>query len=269
MKKQISIIGCGWLGLPLSKFLIDEGFIVKGSTTSSDKLNLLKKNRIEGYLVHLNETEITGDYFKFLEDSDTIIINIPPGLRKQPNKNHVTEVKHLISAIETHHIKHVLYISSTSVFNNETNFPEIKDSTVPNATSNTTKQLIEIEQLLQNNPHFETTILRFGGLFDEKRHPARYLSGRKNIENPEAPINLIHKDDCIQIISKILKNNIWKVSLNAVYPKHLDKKTYYSTYCQRLNILLPQFNTTVKSKGKIIDSSKLVQLLNYTFKHAP
>ncbi len=100
LKEKISVIGCGWLGFPLAEYLVREEFIVKGSTTSNDKLELLKKHQIEGYLVNLNETEISGDYSDFLADSKTLIVNIPPGLRKNPNKNHVTEIRHLVSAIE-------------------------------------------------------------------------------------------------------------------------------------------------------------------------
>ncbi|WP_296386627.1 NAD(P)H-binding protein [Winogradskyella sp.] len=269
MKEKISVIGSGWLGFPLAKYLISEGFIVKGSTTSNDKLALLKKHHIDGYLVHLNETEISGNYADFLNDSEIVIINIPPGLRRHPNKNHTNEIRHLVSAIEDHNIKNVLYVSSTSVFNDETHFPEIDDSTIANTTSRNGKQLIEIEQMLQNNSKFNTIILRFGGLFDEERHPAIFLSGRKNITNPDAPINLIHKEDCIQIITTIIKNKIWNVSINAVHPNHPNKKTYYSAYCKRQNIPLPEFNISEKSKGKIINNSNLVQLLNYTFKQVP
>ena len=40
-KQRISILGCGWLGLPLAKELLDRSFEVKGSTTSSNKLDQL------------------------------------------------------------------------------------------------------------------------------------------------------------------------------------------------------------------------------------
>lgn len=32
--KTISILGCGWLGLPLAKKLVENQWIVNGSTTS-------------------------------------------------------------------------------------------------------------------------------------------------------------------------------------------------------------------------------------------
>ncbi len=228
MNRQISVIGCGWLGLPLATFLINEGFLVKGSTTSNEKIDLLRKHHIEAYMVNLSPARISGNYSNFLAESDTVIINIPPGLRKYPSKNHVAEIKNLVSAIEKQRIKNVLYISSTSVFKDESHFPKIIDSTAPNATSNSAKQLIKIEQMLLDNSKFNTTILRFGGLFDTERHPAMYLSGRTNIANPDAPINLIHKEDCIQIITAIIKNNLWNMVFNVAYPSHPNKKTYYS-----------------------------------------
>lgn len=266
LKGKVSVIGCGWLGFPLAKYLVREDFAVKGSTTSSDKLELLKKHNIKGYLIQLNETGISGSYSDFLANSTTVIINIPPGLRQNPTKNHVTEIRHLVAAIEEQNIKNVLYISSTSVFNDESHYPEITGETLPNATSDSAKQLIEIEQKLQNNSNFNTTILRFGGLFDDKKHPAKYLSGRSNISNPGAPINLIHKEDCIHIITTILKKKLWNTALNAVYPSHPNKKTYYSAYCERHDTPLPVFDSYTKSEGKIVKSSKLIRLLNYSFK---
>ena len=37
-KDKIGIIGCGWLGLPLAKLFLKNGFLVKGSTTSKEKI---------------------------------------------------------------------------------------------------------------------------------------------------------------------------------------------------------------------------------------
>lgn len=269
MKTQISIIGCGWLGLPLAKTLIKEGFAINGSTTSKDKLNALETLQIKPYLVILNETNISGEYSKFLTGSETVIINIPPGLRKSPTKNHVAEIKHLMQAIEKQSIKNVLYISSTSVFKDQVEFPIITTKTAPNTTINNTKQLIEIEQMLETNSNFNTTILRFGGLIDQERHPSKILSGKNNVSNPEAPINLIHKTDCIAIILSIIKKELWNVKLNAAYPKHPTKKDYYSTYCKRENLPLPKYDSSKESIGKIIDSTTLVQLLNYSFQVEP
>ena len=263
--KHIGILGCGWLGLPLGEALTDENYKIKGTTTSEAKMKKLSGSKIEAHQIILKPEGIYGNISNFLENVETLIINIPPGLRKNPEKNHVAELQHLIEAIENSDVKNVLYVSSISVFANATHFPEYHSSSTPNSESSTAKQLIEIENLLQHNSSFNTTILRFGGLIGNDRHPAKYLSGRTNISNPQAPINLIHRIDCIAIISELIKNNFWNVTLNAVFPHHPTKQTYYCSYCKTHQLKLPEFNTSQKSKGKLIDSSKLVQLLNYSF----
>lgn len=268
MKKQISVIGCGWLGFPLAKNFVDKGYKVKGSSTSEGKLKAIIDANIEAFKIQLNEDRIIGDYNDFLKGSDTVIINIPPGLRKNPNKNHVAEIQHLINAIESKNIKNIIYISSTSVFEDEIDFPIINADSVPNATSNSSKQLIAIEDILKKNTNFNTTIIRFGGLFDAQRHPAIYLAGKTNVSNPNAPVNLIHREDCINIITLILKNNIWNEIFNAAYPNHPTKKDYYTTYCKEHQLDLPKFNDSEKNEGKIIESTKLEQLLNYCLKQA-
>ncbi len=253
------------MGFPLAKTLVSEGLSVKGSTTSNDKLETLTNADIDAFLIQLQPEGIIGNITDFLSNSTTVVINIPPGLRKNPTKDHVAEIKHLIRAIEEHRVPNVIYISSTSVFKDDENFPVIGHNTKPNGMSSSAKQLIEIEELLQNNTSFKTTIIRFAGLFDAERHPAKFLSGRTNISNPEAPVNLIHKNDCIEIISKVIKTNRWNICLNASFPDHPTKKDYYSAYCELHDLTLPVFNSDKKSEGKIIDSSKLEQLLNFTF----
>ena len=57
-KNRIGILGCGWLGLPLAKKLIKKNFLVKGSTTSINKIDELKENDIDPYLIHIYKTKI-------------------------------------------------------------------------------------------------------------------------------------------------------------------------------------------------------------------
>jgi UDP-N-acetyl-D-mannosaminuronate dehydrogenase len=84
---KISILGCGWLGLPLAKALIENGFSVKGSTTSTDKLALLENAGITPFLIEIGENEINGNVVEFLEESRILIINIPPKLRGNSSEN--------------------------------------------------------------------------------------------------------------------------------------------------------------------------------------
>lgn len=56
--KQISILGCGWLGFPLAKSLLEKGFSINGSTTSVEKIAVLEKAGIHPFLVSLSAVEV-------------------------------------------------------------------------------------------------------------------------------------------------------------------------------------------------------------------
>jgi len=125
--------------------------------------------------------------------------------------------------------------------------------------------LLQAEQLLQSNPNFKTTIVRFGGLIGEDRHPIRSLSRRENLENPDAPINLIHQQDCIGIILKIIEQNSWNETYNAVTPFHPTREVYYTQKAIDLGLDLPKFNLSNPSVGKTILSDNLETVLKYEF----
>jgi nucleoside-diphosphate-sugar epimerase len=260
---NIGILGCGWLGLPLAKELIEEGYKIKGSTTSKDKLNELSNAGIEDFLISLNEEGIQGNIEKFLEGIDALIINIPPKLRGNKKENFVSKILYLIGEIEDTSIKRILFIGSTAIYAN--NNAIITEKTKPEPETESGIQLLKVEEILSANPNFKTTILRFGGLFNDDRHPANFLSGRKNVMNPNAPVNLIHLSDCIKIIKLIIKKNIWGNTFNAALPNHPTKKEYYTKQSLKKGLEPPEFNSETLSQGKIIDSTKLINELNYKF----
>lgn len=280
---KISILGCGWLGLPLAKALLENGFSVNGSTTSVEKISGLKKSGINPFLINvtlstvegaLDSKSISGTIESFLQESTTLIIDIPPKLRENAKdlspdasealeKTFVKKIAILIPFIEKSSVKNLLFISSTSVYNDAE--PFVTEETIPKPDTEGGKQLLETEQLLQSNEHFKTTVLRFGGLIGEDRQPVKFLSGRENLDNPDAPINLIHQKDCIGIILKILENNSWNETFNAVAPSHPSRSIYYTRKAADLNLALPKFNHSKPSIGKTILSKKVETVLGYTF----
>jgi nucleoside-diphosphate-sugar epimerase len=260
---QISILGCGWLGFPLAKALIEKGFSVQGSTTSAEKLSNLQKSGIQAFLIALENNSISGDITTFLEGSKTLIIDIPPKLRGNSEENFIGKIETLIPFIEKSSIENVLFISSTSVYSEADLVVNEESLAQPETESG--RQLLVSEQLLQNNTNFKTTILRFGGLIGEDRHPVKFLAGRENLDNPDAPINLIHQEDCIGIILKIIASHSWNEVFNAAAPFHPSREDYYTQKALSLNLVLPKFNTVDPSVGKTILSDKIENVLNYTF----
>lgn len=267
---KISILGCGWLGFPLAKALLKKGISINGSTTSEDKLPILKEAGINSFLVNVESEGISESIDLFLAESEILIIDIPPKLRASQSLStpsemaFVNKIKNLIPFIEKSTIKNVLFVSSTSVYGDDNDF--ITEETILNPETESGKQLHLAENLLLENQNFETTILRFGGLIGEDRHPVKFLAGKENIENPDAPINLIHQNDCIGIIEAILNLSKWNELFNAVAPYHPTRAEYYTQKAVEKNLSLPKFSSQQSNIKKVISSEKIERILNYKFR---
>ncbi len=265
MTKQISIIGCGWLGLPTAEYFIGKGYSIKGTTTSTDKMALLKSAGIDSYSVKLSDGQIEGDVAACLSNSTTLILNIPPGLRKDSKKDFVGDMALLLPFIEQSTIKQLLFISSTSVYADDESLPIITETMIPDPDTASGSQLLAAEALFKKSKHFDTTILRFAGLIGPDRHPATFLSGKNDLKNPDAPVNLIHRIDCIQIMYNIIHGNHWNQTYNASSSPHPTRSDYYTSICRSRGLPIPKFRTTSISIGKQINSNRLIEDLNYEF----
>lgn len=261
--QKIAVLGCGWLGLPLAKFLIENHFEVSGSTTSVEKLDALKNDNINAFRINIFEDKIDGDIHDFLEQATVLIINIPPKLRGLQTENFVKKIENLIPFIEKTLVKKVLFVSSTSVFADDNSV--INQDTSPNPETESGLQLLQTEKLLLSNLNFETTIVRFGGLVGTDRHPAKMLAGRTMLPNPNTPINLIHQDDCIKIIFEIINQNSWSKIYNAVSPHHPSREAYYIQKTAVLGLPKPSFDHSRPSFGKTVVSDRLIDDLKYEF----
>ncbi len=247
MKNSISILGCGWLGLPLAIRLTKKGYSLKGSTTSEIKVAKLKSNGVEPFIINLSNRE--SEFENFL-NSEALIIAIP-------SKN-IADFKNLISKIESSKIKNILFISSTSVYTNNNSI--VTEENPINKTP-----LSEIELLFKTNTRFKTTILRFGGLIGYDRKPGCFFKNGKTINHPDGFVNLIHQDDCLQIIIEIMEKNIWNNTLNACTDTHPKRRDFYIKEFKKEGRHNPIFNELASNEYKIINSDRLKSLLNYRF----
>ena len=257
-------MGCGWLGLPLAKSLIEDGYLVRGTTTSEYKLGKLQKEGIIPFLISLTEEKLAGNISGFLANVEALIINIPPKLRGSNKENYVKKMQLLLESVKAAKTKKVIFVSSTSIYGDIN--AEVTEETIPQPSTQSGKQLLASENLFKNTPELRTTIIRFGGLIGPDRHPVTMLSGRKALNNGNHPVNLIHLNDCISIISSVIKQNWWGEIFNAVYPYHPPKKKYYSQEAIKRDLNIPEYSNTSLHDGKKIDSSRLIHVKKYIFK---
>ena len=260
--ETISVLGCGWLGLPLARYLIDKGYYVRGSTRTPGELEVMRASGIEPFYLVLDPA-LRGDNLDDFFKSDLIIVNFPPERRPDIVDYHKAQINALLSRLRNSHIGKVMFVSSTSVYpelNREVSEDEEALPTKPSGSA-----LLQVERLLQGCPEFKTTVIRFGGLIGYDRKPGRFLAGQKEITNGDSPVNLIHRDDCIAIIHRIIEKNVWGETFSACADLHPKRKDYYTTQAEKLGLEPPVFNKSGESSYKIVRSDKLKRLLGYKF----
>ena len=249
-------MGCGWLGLPLAKSLVEKGYSVRGTTTNKNKMPLLEAAGVEPYLISLGERAIEGPVSSFLNGMEVLIINIPPGLRSGNESSYVHKIKRLHEQIRSAGIAKVIFVSSTSVYGAVSG--HVTEETPPMPTSESSLQLLETEALFKKDGKLKTTIVRFGGLIGPERHPVRFLSGRKGLKNGHHPVNLIHLEDCLRLLIAILENDWWGLIINGVNPEHPEKYHYYKVEAEKMGLPAPRYREEAESMpGKTVDSSTL------------
>ncbi|NJB81287.1 Rossmann-fold NAD(P)-binding domain-containing protein [Wenyingzhuangia aestuarii] len=254
-QKSFSVLGCGWLGLPLATTFVEDDFIVKGSTTSVSKCEILLENGIQPYVLSIEE-DIDGNLDHFLQ-SDILFINVP--FRKQ--KPFLNGYKKLVKAIEKSTIKHVIFISSTAVY------PDINGEVTENLVFDVNpakKELLVFEELFTNNKNFDTTIIRFAGLIGGTRNPGNFFKEDRKVKNALAPVNLIHLEDCIGIVKAIVEQQKWNVTYNAAASTHPTKANYYKQATIQMGKNPATFIEELDS-FKIISNQKIIDDLNYQF----
>ncbi len=260
--KIISIIGCGWLGLPLGKYLSEKDYLVKGSTTHTEKLEILQENGIEPFLLKLNPQLECECVDKFL-DSDILIINIPPKISLQKTDAHVEQIANLLQAVKASPIKKIIYISSTSVYP-ELN-REVVEEDVSSPETSASPTMVKAENLLKAFSA-DLTILRSAGLMGYERIPAKYFAGWKGLTTGDIPVNYIHRDDLIRIIETVIEKEIWNDTFNIVSPIHPIRKEIYIRNCEELGFEMPEFvEPPTPQPYKIISPHKWLKRSDYHY----
>lgn len=263
----ISILGCGWLGLPLAENLRDSGHTVKGSTTSAEKLDLLRNKNITPFLLELTpqiKCKECNDFW----DADLLVLNIPPGRgRNNIEEYHLRQINAVTEQLSDSPINRLIFISSTSVYPPEPGIVAEPDTEEGNAKRPSGNALLKAEKLLMKQKSFDTTIVRFGGLYGYDRNPANFLAGRKNVSGGNAPVNLIHRDDCIGIIDRIIDKDVRGEIFNGVSDGHPPKNMYYPAAAQSLGLEPPTFdeNEDKDKNYKVVSNRKLKEQLDYRF----
>lgn len=232
---RVAIIGCGWVGERLAKYLTAKNYHVIATTTSPEKILPLQQVATEVQLLDFNSTIDFG----FLSAVDVAIFSMPisrnawhQGFEKLNNEFPKT-----------------ILFSSTGIYPQENKVFTEKD------TDNLRADILASENLVRKK-YPQTNILRFGGLMGDERALKNMFKNRTP-ENPGKPTNYIHYEDILPIVDLFLHSEIKAETYNIVAPEH-------PSIAEVLNI---ESENNGDHKQRIISSEKLIQDFNYTFIH--
>lgn len=260
---SISILGCGWLGLPLAQHLVSLGYPVKGSSTSAQKLELLQGAGIMPFQIR-SEPELIGDIDPFF-DAKVLFLNIP-FRRNLPDPHYYKQqIDAVISHAASSPIEFIIFAGTTSIYPDTVREAVEDAALVPQNKRSET--LLQIEHALMDHPGFQATVLRFAGLYGGERKIGRMLAGKEGLGDGDSPVNLIHLEDCIGIVTAIIQKDIRGEVFNACSDGHPTRKQLYTCAARHNRFEAPQFNDQPPQRIKVVRNAKLKEKLNYTFKY--
>ncbi|MCL1094917.1 SDR family oxidoreductase [Shewanella kaireitica] len=260
MINSVCIVGCGWFGLPLAQELVARGVTVNGSKRNSEGASALSKDGINGFALDLAEVEQQSlPALKAALNTDCLVVNIPPGLRKDPHAYHAKLTK-LIALISGIRYQKIVFVSTTGVYPSLDKIMTEQDAAGHSEVS---------EKLLQAEAMFlaldNSCIARFSGLVGPKRHPGRFLAGKTELAEPLAPVNIVHQHDCIGAVAKLIFDANSAGVYNVCAPKHPTRQDFYRQASLKLGLVEPQFVQDSTAGGKLISSNRLIKELNFEY----
>jgi nucleoside-diphosphate-sugar epimerase len=250
---KIGIIGCGWLGIRLAKYLSKKHDIYTTTTLESKKEKLIEsgfKSLVIKFFDDkiLEKSEIVE---KFLE-LDIIIITVP---FSKSTKIHLLQNRFDNLSLFIDKFKNQIFLMSSIGIYPQTE-REITEDNILEEDLN--PSILFVEKLMRSN-YPQINILRLGGLMGDNRIFSNY-----EITAPEQVVNHIHYQDICYIVEKMIEKGITTKTYNIVAPMHPTKQEIIDYQKGSKN---EQVEAKSKPFGRIILSKKSEIELDFIYKH--
>ena len=222
-------------------------------------MSLLSENGIAPCLLDFDQHFAEDSPFW---DSEYFFVNIPPS----KTLNYYDVLSNIQKNLSrSNNLKKVLVASSTAVYP-ALNRAVIESDAQHHTSSRSGIDLLTAEEIFTKLPlQHKAIVIRFAGLFGPGRHPAHFFKSGK-VRSPEAPVNMVHLDDCLNIILSLIESPITEGVFNACCPEHPSKVEFYTAACQKQKLIPPQFISS-DNTYKIVSSKLLERTLAYQFKY--
>lgn len=252
---SITLIGCGWLGVPLGKALVGLGHDVHGSVRTESGFENLVAAGIQPFVLDLEQSCRVPK--KIAAKTNVLIITLPPIDPKHPERFEGM-LRELIGQFSKE--TRILFTSSTGIYPKEAGdyaedfaFNAQQDSTILN----------RVEGVIRTSKRAHV-IFRLGGLMGPNRHPIRFLQGRNGVKNPHGPIHFVHQGDVIRAVLMCVENAEISGTFNVVFPDQPTRKTYYERAAKHYKFEAPIFEESDAIERKI-SAQKIQETTGFSF----
>jgi nucleoside-diphosphate-sugar epimerase len=217
---RVLIIGCGYVGLPLGRFLIARGHDVVGVRRSGEADVEMRQSGITP--IHADVSDRSS--LSRIEANFEAVVNLlssSKGGVEDYRRVYLEGTRNILEwlAQNRSRMARYLYTSSTSVYA-QTDGSWVTEESPAEPDSSTSRVLIETESELlkaRAEKDFPATVLRASGIYGQDRGHLfkQFLRGEATMRNDGSSwINMIHVDDLAAAISHLLT---LKESLAPIY----------------------------------------------------
>jgi len=250
--KKIGIIGCGWLGIRISKHLQSQ-YELYATTTSEEKKSELIAVGIDAVVIRFSDDEVTDPLKNKskIQEMDAVIITVPFS-KRTPIDQLKTRFEN-ISLFLGEFTKPAFLMSSIGIY------PQLNISMDEGymIEEHLESNLLSIEKLMKSN-YPQINILRLAGLMGDNRVFSKYT-----ISDPDQAVNHVHYEDICLIVEKMIIMNISSKTYNVVAPEHPTKQEVIN---YQKNITTDRLSAEQKAQ-RIISSKNLESDLGYVYKN--
>jgi nucleoside-diphosphate-sugar epimerase len=235
---RVLIIGCGYVGTSLAARLIQLGHEVIGVRRNNNSETPFKI--IAADITQPSEWSKLDGQFDWVVN----LVSSDKGGADEYRQVYLEGNRNLVTWAQGRGIKKIVYASSTSVYAQKDG-SAVKESSPTEPTTETSKILVEAEKiLLLAAPALPCVILRVAGIYGPERGHLfkQYLKNEARIPGKgERIINMIHRDDLVEVILAALKNGRAGEIYNAVDDEPVAMLNYYRWLAETLGKWMPPF----------------------------
>jgi nucleoside-diphosphate-sugar epimerase len=247
---RVLILGAGYVGQPLAASLASAG---------NEVLSLSRSSGVD----------ITNpaDLKKLSPDWDCVVntVSSSKGDAEAYRRVFLEGTRNIIEWLSGSKIQKYVFTSSTSVYG-QTDGSVVDETSPTEPTSDTSKILVETEQLLHG---FPAIILRVAGIYGPERGHLfqQYLHGKAAVTGDGSRyINMVHRDDVVRAIIAALERSRPGEIYNVADDEPVTQLEFFQWLSKTLNRPMPPFTAepTSRKRGftnKRVSNHKLRQEL--------